>query len=113
VRASNVDSTTQRAALLRACSLGDLAGAERALVAWARNERADVRNLGELAARVADGAQRTATSALQRARYADESIDGIAARLQQAFRTGIAWSDAPQRAASTGDPLPPLYPTRD
>lgn len=113
VRASNVDATTQRAAFLRACSLGDLSGAERALVAWARNERADVRNLGELAARVADDAQRTATSALQRARYAGESTDGIATRLQQAFRNGIAWSDAAQRAASAADPLPPLYPTRD
>jgi hypothetical protein len=112
-RVSNVDSTAQRAAFLRACSLGDLAGAERALVAWARNERADVRNLGELAARLADDAQRTATSALQRVRYAGESIDGIATRLQQAFRTGITWSDAPRRAASTADPLPPLYPTRD
>lgn len=113
VRASNVDATTQRAAFLRACSLGDLSGAERALVAWARNERADVRNLGELAARVADDAQRTATSALQRARYAGESTDGIVTRLQQAFRNGIAWSDAAQRAASAAGPLPPLYPTRD
>jgi hypothetical protein len=112
-RVPNVDSTAQRAAFLRACSLGDLAGAERALVAWARSERADVRNLGELAARLADDAQRTAASALQRARYAGESIDGIATRLQQAFRAGIAWSDAPQRIASTADPLPPLYPTRD
>ena len=71
-RAPNVNSSSQRAAFLRACSLGDLSGAERALVAWARHERADVRNLGELAMRLADDAQRTATSALQRARYAGE-----------------------------------------
>jgi hypothetical protein len=63
--------------------------------------------------RLADDAQRTATSALQRARYAGEPVEGIATRLQQAFRNGIAWSDGPSRSASTVDPLPPLYPTRD
>ncbi|WP_395684099.1 BatD family protein [Dokdonella sp.] len=113
VRVPKLDSNSQRAAFLRACALGDLAGAERALVAWARNERAEVRNLGELCARLADDAQRNATSALQRARYAGESSDGLAARLQKAFGAGIAWVDAPARAASTTDPLPPLYPTRD
>lgn len=113
MRAPDVDSSSQRAAFLRACSLGDLSGAERALVAWARRERAGVRNLGELSARLADDAQLTATSALQRARYAGETTEGIATRLQQAFRSGIAWSDALPRAASTADPLPPLYPKRD
>jgi hypothetical protein len=111
--APTVTSQAQRAALLRACSLGDLAGAERALVAWARHERGDVRNLGELAVRLSDDAQRTSTSALQRARYAGESTEGVAMRLQQAFRPGIAWSDALPRAVSTAGPLPPLYPARD
>ena len=111
--AADTNSTAQRAAFLRACSLGDLAGAERALVAWARHERADVRNLGELAARLADDTQSDSTAALQRARYAGEPVEGIATRLQQAFRTGIAWRDAPARAAGSADPLPPLYPARD
>ena len=105
-------AAAQRAAFLRACSLGDLAGAEHALVAWARSERGDVRNLGELAARVADEAQQASTAALQRARYAGEPAEGIATRLQQAFRSGIAWNDAPVTAREAG-PLPALYPGRD
>ena len=111
--APTANSSSQRAAFLRACALGDLSGAERALVTWARHERTEVRNLGELAMRLSDDAQRTAASALQRARYAGESVEGIATRLQQAFRSGIAWSDELPRAANTADPLPPLYPKRD
>src|SRR5690606_10021647 len=37
--AAPAGASTQRAAFLRACALGDLAGCERALVAWARSER--------------------------------------------------------------------------
>jgi hypothetical protein len=105
-------TSAQRAAFLRACALGELAGAERALVAWARGERADVRNLGELAARIDDDAQRDALSDLERARYAGLPVDGLAVRLQRAFQPGFAWRDsgAAQRAAAT---LPALYPERE
>jgi len=112
-RSAAPTSTAQRATFLRACSLGDLAGAERALVAWARNERPDVRNLGELATRLSDEAQCSSTSSLQRARYAGEAGEGIATRLQQAFRGGIAWKDVPAAARSAAGPLPALYPGRD
>jgi hypothetical protein len=106
-------SAASRADFLRACALGDLAGAERALVAWARNERADVHNLGQLGARLADAGQRDVLADLQRTRYAGgEAADGIAARLQRAFRGGLRWrvDDVGSRGA---DALPALYPDRD
>jgi len=43
-------AAAQRAAFLRACALGNLAGCEHALVAWARSERPHLHNPGALAA---------------------------------------------------------------
>jgi len=106
------DGATHRAAFLRACSLGEFAGAERTLVAWARAERPDVRNLGELAVRLADDAQREALADLQRTRYAGTPSQGLAARLAQAFGKGLAWRETTRVPASTS-PLPALYPPRD
>ncbi|HEY0179688.1 MAG TPA: BatD family protein [Dokdonella sp.] len=106
------DSSAQRAAFLRACSLGEFAAAERALVAWARSERADVRNLGELSARLADLLQREALAELQRVRYAGAASQGLGTRLQQAFKNGLAWVGSPtSRTAASA--LPALYPQRD
>jgi len=107
------DASAPRAAFLRACALADLAGAERALIAWARHERPDVRNLGEFAQRLADAAQREALADLQRTRYAGAPGDGLAVRLQQAFRKGLAWRDARRAAPASAPPLPELYPTRE
>lgn len=98
-----------RSAFLRACSLGDLVGAERALVAWARGARPEIRNLGELASVLDDNAQREALDELQRVRYAGANSEGLATRLSRAFGSGFGW-----HARSTGDTessvLPPLYP---
>lgn len=106
------DESDRRAAFLRACALGEFAGAERALVAWARHERNDVRNLGEMAAHLDDPGQRDALAALQRARYAEGSTQGLATQLQDAFKRGFVW-----RARATSDTqaaaLPALYPERD
>jgi hypothetical protein len=106
------DSSAQRAAFLRACSLGEFAAAERTLVAWARSERADVRNLGELSTRLADLTQREALADLQRVRYAGASTQGLGTRLQQAFKNGLAWSGGPVSRATTSA-LPALYPPHD
>ncbi|MFI4968594.1 MAG: BatD family protein [Lysobacterales bacterium] len=111
-RVAATDASAQRAAFLRACALGEFAGAERALVAWARAERADIRNLGELGARLADAAQREALADLQRTRYAGASSQGLATRLQQAFKRGLAWRAASMPRAAA-DALPALYPDRD
>ncbi|HEY6942177.1 BatD family protein [Dokdonella sp.] len=103
-----------RGQFLRACALGDLAGAERALVDWARSERADVYNLGQLAAQLADASQRDVLDDLQRSRYAGEGVaEGLAARLQRAFRGGLRWRVDDIRAARREDALPALYPERD
>ncbi len=108
-----VDSSSQRAAFLRACSLGEFAAAERALVAWARGERADVRNLGELAARLGDPAQVAALADLQRTRYAGAPVQGLGGRLQQAFKGGLAWRDQASVRNGEASALPSLYPQRD
>jgi hypothetical protein len=105
----DANSAAHRAAFLRASALGELAGAERALVAWARSERPDVRNLGELAHRLADAAQRDALIALQRARYAGASGDGVGQKLERAFKGGLSWRSVATKA-KTSSPLPALYP---
>jgi len=101
--------SAQRAAFLRAAALGELAGAERALVAWARSERPDVRNLGELGVHLHDSAQRDALAALQRARYAGASAQGVGSQLERAFKGGFAWT-RPAAASKNASPLPALYP---
>ena len=103
-------AAAQRAAFLRACSLGDLAGCERALVAWARSQRPHLHNPGALAAELDDAAQRDAIAALQRVRYAGAPAQGIASQLGSAFRAGFSW----RTAASSGAAgvLPELYPRR-
>jgi hypothetical protein len=103
-------ATSQRAAFLRACALGDLAGCERALVGWARSERPHLRNPGALAAELDDAAQRDAIAALQRVRYAGAPAQGIASQLGNAFRAGFSWKSAtPPGEAGL---LPELYPQR-
>ena len=81
-------------------------------MAWARSERADVRNLGELATRLGDAAQRDALADLQRTRYAGAASQGLATRLQQAFKGGLVWRSR-ARAPATEPALPALYPDRD
>jgi len=105
----NAGSAAHRAIFLKACSLGELAGAERALVAWARSERPDVRNLGELATRLDNAAQTDALAALQRARYAGASKQGVGSQLERAFKSGLAWRK-PAAPTAEKPALPALYP---
>ncbi len=98
-----------RSLFLRACSMGDLAGAERALVSWARSEKAGVRNLGELSAALDDAGQRDALDDLKRMRYAGTNSEGLSARLTRAFRSGFSWTK-PALASVEKSVLPPLYP---
>ena len=105
----HANSAAHRAAFLRASALGELAGAERALVAWARSERPDVRNLGELSQQLGDAAQRDALIALQRARYAGAGREGVGQKLERAFKAGLSWRSAAPKAESRSA-LPALYP---
>jgi hypothetical protein len=108
--AAPAGAAAQRASFLRACALGDLAGCERALVAWARTERPHLHNPGALAAELDDASQRDAIAALQRVRYAGAPAQGIASQLGNAFRAGFSWrAAAPKRVAGA---LPELYPHR-
>lgn len=103
--------TPGRSVFLRACSMGDLVGAERALVSWARSEKAGVRNVGELGAALNDADQREALDALQRVRYAGAKSDGLGARLSRAFQSGFSWTKA--ASSSVEKPaLLPLYPVK-
>jgi hypothetical protein len=98
-----------RSAFMRACAMGDLVGAERALVAWARSERPAVRNLGELISAIESDEQHVVLEELLRMRYAGVNSDGLGARLSRSFRSGIVWGDrVPARVAVPA--LPPLYP---
>ena len=106
--APRASGSTQRAAFLGACALGDLAGSERALVAWARAERPEVRNTGALAAALDDPAQRDAIAALQRVRYAAAPAQGLGSQLADAFRAGFAWR--PPVSTVRASRLPELYP---
>ncbi|PWK83513.1 BatD family protein [Fulvimonas soli] len=97
-----------REAFLAAARGTDAAAQEQALLAWARSERPQLRNLGELADALAAPAQREAIAALQRQRYAGAPATAGTA-LAAAFVRGFAWRDG---AGKDGDepPLPPLYP---
>jgi len=107
--AHDAGSSAHRAVFLRAASLGEIAGAERALIAWARSERPDVRNIGELTGRLQDPAQHEALAALQRARYAGAPTQGVGAQLERAFKGGLAWRKSASDRKDKS-PLPALYP---
>lgn len=109
----NAPSVTSagRAGFLRACSLGDLAGAEHGLVTWARSENPELRNLGEAIAQLDSEVQRDVLSDLQRARFAGGSTEGLATRLSRAFERGFAWR-VKQTLDGDASVLPPLYPKR-
>ena len=106
-RAGKVESA-DRAGFLRACAIGDLAGAEHALLGWARSERASLRQLGDVIDALADSSQRDVLARLQRARYARGNAEGLATELARVFRPGFAWHAPP--VPGDPSPLPPLYP---
>ena len=93
---------------LAAARSGDAAAQARSLLAWARAERPLIQHLGELAAALADPAQRAAIGVLQQRQYAGTPGSDNGAKLAEAFRRGFAWQVAEDGGASS--PLPPLYP---
>lgn len=99
----------RRQTFRHAARQSDAAAQAHALLAWARAERPQIRDLGDLAAALADPDQRAAIAALQRRRYAPTGDDGDRTdrALAQAFRRGFAW-----RAGDREPPpeVPPLYP---
>lgn len=94
-----------REAFMQAVGQGDAASIERALLAWAKVHRSDVRSLGALSTLLRDGPQREGIAMVQRARFAGGGLQ--AGALKDAFAKGFDWKPE----AGAGDsPLPPLYP---
>ncbi|WP_430387638.1 BatD family protein [Dyella sp. 20L07] len=97
-----------RAAFLAAARGGDAAQQSITLLAWARAERPQLQNLGELAQALASDPQRAAIADLQRRHYAGHDMLRLGDQLATVFRDGFVW-----RTVSDGggaSPLPPLYP---
>lgn len=107
----NHAAVVSRAEFQRSCALGDLAGAERGLIGWGRAENAHINNLDTLAKAVDSDEQRNVLRELQQMRYSGAVVDGLAQRLQSAFREGPAWSGRVTSATAKAGPLPELYPS--
>lgn len=102
------ESRAWRPELAHALARGDLAAVRRALMRISP----DIRDLGTLAARLSDPAQREALAALERALYRGEADDGLIPRLRAAFARRPELS-APGTVAEPGrTALAPLYPPR-
>ncbi len=97
-----------RRAFVSATRTPDAAAQAHSLLAWARAERPALQHLGDLAAALADDAQRTAIAVLQRQCYASSSGPADGAVLATAFARGFVWRE--QAAAPPAGAVPPLYP---
>ncbi|GLQ90506.1 BatD family protein [Dyella flagellata] len=107
-RLEPVDSARAlRQAFLDAARGDDHPAQARRLLAWARGERPELRNLGQVAELLASDEQRVVIGQLQREQYAggpaERRID-----LATVFAHGFAWRQDKQ--VETESPLPPLYP---
>lgn len=107
----NKAAAVSRAEFQRSCALGDLAGAERGLIGWGRADNAHINNLDTLAKAVYSDEQRTVLRELQRTRYSGAVVDGLAQRLQIAFKDGPSWSCRVTSSSAKAGPLPELYPS--
>ena len=96
-----------RQSFLDAVQSNDRTAQPRRLLAWARTERPELRNLGQVAEALASEEQRAAIEHLQREQYAgvnaDQRIDVAAA-----FAKGFVWRQ--ENTSEADSPLPPLYP---
>jgi hypothetical protein len=97
-----------RHAFLEAARGEDRPAQARTLLAWARAERPDLRNLGQVAGALNSDEQRTAIELLQREQYAGVSEEKKRLDLAAVFANGFAWRQV--RKAETESVLPPLYP---
>jgi hypothetical protein len=102
------DSTRSlRHAFMDAARGNDRATQARRLLAWARSERPELQNLGQLSEALASEEQRAAIDQLQRLQYADASSKEMA-DLASVFAQGLVWRDGVE--SSEDSSLPPLYP---
>ena len=105
------DTTPARRAFADACKREDLPAAARALLAWARQTRPELRNLGELRQAVSDSVQAAAIASLERARFGANSGGEVsAAELARRFAQGPALATTPGSVVPATS-LPELYPS--
>lgn len=96
-------------ALRRALQGEDATAIAQSLLALARNHDSHCRNLGDLAASLADESQREAIVELERALYREAPDAAMLARLRAAFATAPRWRGPVAPPGSGRDALPPLY----
>lgn len=107
--ANGASQSALRAAFLSAARQADWPGSARALLAWARHSKPQVRNLGELAQLISDSSQAAAVRALDRACYGGGDERGnLAVRIAESFSGSLALA-SDQHARQDGV-VPPLYP---
>jgi hypothetical protein len=105
------DNVSTKAQFRSACLNGDWTAAANALIAWANARGARARNLGELAAALAETPQVAAIDDLQRVLYAGAPAANLASVLSAAFKDGPRLVN--DRSHARRNPaLPPLYPTQ-
>lgn len=105
------DTTPARRAFADACKRDDLPAAARALLAWARQMRPALRNLGELRQAVSESAQAAAIASLERACFgANSGGEFSATELARRFAHGPALATAPGPVVPATS-LPELYPS--
>lgn len=106
---SPADLKLAEAELRRAITLGDDAGAGRALIALARGRGLSVNALAEVPSMLADGALKTLVGTLATARFAPNPERLDLSELKAALKSQ-AWQSARPRSQEA-DALPPLYRT--
>ena len=105
------DATPARRAFADACKRDDLPAAARALLAWARQTRPELRNLGELRQAVSESAQAAAIAGLERACFGANSGGEVSAtELARRFAHGPALATTPGLVVPATS-LPELYPS--
>ncbi|GGA09295.1 BatD family protein [Dyella caseinilytica] len=105
--ASSESMRSSRQAFMDAARGKDRGTQARHLLAWARSERSDLHNLGQLSQALASAPQRNAIDRLQHLQYAGDAADD-ATDLAAVFAQGFVWRQ--ETDASQDSPLPPLYP---
>ncbi|MDE2084395.1 MAG: protein BatD [Xanthomonadaceae bacterium] len=104
------DPTSVRRAFIDACKREDLPAAGRALLAWARQSRPELRNLGELARAVSDPGQSAAIVDLQRTCFgAGGQNHPSGSDLYRSFAGGPVFRNT-VKTVPIASHLPDLYP---
>ncbi|MDQ2971415.1 MAG: BatD family protein [Pseudomonadota bacterium] len=104
------DARHLRQRTLDAALSHDAARCERALMAWARETKSDLRNPRELRDALTDPVQRGVLDALEYARWNGGDAAAACGGIAREFERGFRWREVPAGNGRADDGLPPLYP---